>query len=173
MATPANIHHREAVNAEPVILAEVAAETVIRNAVAVVTAALLPGAVLRLPAMCTITLPGNLLLVYLRRAPLSCRPIAPLLTLLALLILLPLGLLLLFGGVVLLMALSVLSPFGLLLLFRGVVLLLTLLALLILLPTGLRLVLSCGLGRLFLLSSRLGLLLLLLLVFRFILWLLV
>jgi hypothetical protein len=62
-AMPANIPHGETVDAEPVILAIVAPETVLRNAVAVVTAALLPGAVLRLPAVGTITLPSNLLLV--------------------------------------------------------------------------------------------------------------
>ena len=66
----ANIHHRETVDAEPVILAVVATETVIRNAVAVVSAALLPVAVLGLPVMCTITLPSDLLLVGLSRAPL-------------------------------------------------------------------------------------------------------
>jgi hypothetical protein len=72
---PANIHHRETVNAEPVLLAVVATETVIGNAVAVVTAALLPGAVLRLPAMRTITLPSDLLLTYLSRTPLLCSPV--------------------------------------------------------------------------------------------------
>jgi hypothetical protein len=112
-AMPANIHHGESVDPELVILAIVATETIIRNAVAVVTAALLPGAVLRLPAMCTITLPSNLLLAYVLRAALLC------------------------GPVVLLLALLILLPSGLLLLSRRVVLLLTLLALLILLPSGL------------------------------------
>jgi hypothetical protein len=145
---PANIPHGETVDAEPVILAIVATETVIRNAVAVVTTALLPGAVLRLPAMGTITLPSNLLLAYLSRAPSLCRPVVLLLTLLTLLILLPPGLLLLFRGVVLplaLLALLILLPPGLLLLFRGVVLPLALLALLILLPPGLLLLLFCRL----------------------------
>jgi hypothetical protein len=60
-----NISHRKTVNAEPVILAIVATEAVIRNVVAVVAAALLPGAVLRLPAVCASTLPSDLLLVNL------------------------------------------------------------------------------------------------------------
>ena len=74
------------------ILAIVATETVIRNAIAVVAATLLPGAVLRLPAMRTITLPSDLLLAYLGRAPLLCSPVVLLLTLLLPpLILLPSG----------------------------------------------------------------------------------
>jgi hypothetical protein len=165
---PANIPHGETVDAEPVILALVATETVLRNAVAVVTAALLPGAVLRLPAMCTFTLPSDLLLAYLSRAPLLCRPVVLLLTLLPLLILLPLGLLLLFRGVgslLTLLALLILLPLGLLLLFRGVGLLLTLLALLILLPFRLLLLLLALLLRglrLLLLFRGVGLLLTLL-----------
>src|ERR1700686_1077729 len=167
---PANIHHRDPVDPERVILALVAAETVIRNAIAVVTAALLPGAVLRLPAMRTITLPSDLLSAYLRwTSLLSCRPVVLLLTLLAFLILLPPGLRLLFGGVVLLLtllALLILLPSSLLLLFRGVVLLLMLLALLILLPSGLLLLFR---GIVSLLTLLLALLLLpsgLLLLFR-------
>ena len=143
---PADVHHRETVDAEPVLLAVVAAETVIWNAIAVVTAALLPGAVLRLPAMGTITLPSDLLLALLSRAALLCRPVVLLPTLLALLILLPGLLLLSIRGVVpllLLLPLLILLPPGLLLLsIRGVVsLLLLLLPLLILLSIGLRLVL--------------------------------
>jgi len=89
---PANIHDGETIHAEPVILAIVATETVIRNAIAVVTTTLLPSAVLRLPAMRTITLPSDLLLAYLSRAPLLCSPVVLLLTLLLpLLILLPSG----------------------------------------------------------------------------------
>jgi len=88
----ANIHHGETVDAEPVLLAVVATETVIGNAVAVVTAALLPGAVLRLPAMCTVPLPSGLL-ASLGRAPFLCRPVVLLLTLMVLLFL-PSGLLL-------------------------------------------------------------------------------
>ena len=192
-AMPANIPHGETVDAEPVILAIVATETILRNTIAAVAAALLPGAVLRLPAMCTRSLPCDLLLAYLSRAPSLCRKVVLLLTLLALLILLPLGLLLLLLScrVVLLLtllALLILLPLSLLLLFRGVALLLTLLlpllillpfgllllllALLILLPIGLRMVLSCRLGRLLLLFSWPVLLLLLLLFLRFILLLL-
>src|SRR6267378_155117 len=136
-AMSADVPYWEAVDAEPMILAIVATETVFRNTIATVTAALLPGAVLGLPAMCTRTLPGNLLLVDLGRAPSLRRSVVLLLTLLALLILLPSGLLL--RRVILLLtllALLVLLPPGLLLLFGGVVLL-ALLALLILLPFGL------------------------------------
>ena len=136
---PANISHRETVNAEPVILAIVSAETVIRDAVAVVTAALLPGAMLGLPTMGTITLPSDLLLAHLSRAALLCRPVALLLTLLALLLLLPSGLLLLPRGVVsltLLLLLLILLALRLLLLLSSRVVPL-LLALLILLPPGL------------------------------------
>jgi hypothetical protein len=43
---PADIHHGETVDAKPVILAIVATETIIRDAVAVITAALLPRVVL-------------------------------------------------------------------------------------------------------------------------------
>src|SRR6266403_1841887 len=120
-AMSADVPYWEAVDAEPMILAIVATETVLRNTIATVTAALLPGAVLGLPAMCTRTLPGNLLLVDLGRAPSLRRSVVLLLTLLALLVLLPPGLLLLFGGVVLLLALLallILLPFGLLLPFR-------------------------------------------------------
>jgi hypothetical protein len=185
-AMPANKHHGETVDAEPVILAVVAAETVIRNAVAAVTATLLPGAVLRLPAMGTIAPPSDLLSTYMLGAPLLCRPVVLLLTLLALLILLASGLLLLLfcrvgllltllallvllppGLLLLLLALLILLPIGLLLLFRGVVLLLTLLPLLVLLPPGL-LLLFC---RVVLLLTLLPLLILLpsglLLFFRF------
>jgi hypothetical protein len=147
-AVAANIHHGETVDAEPVILAIVGTETVIGNAVAVVTAALLPGAVLRLPAMCTITLPSDLLDVHLSRGASLCGPGVLLLTLLALLILPPSGLLLL-----LLLALLILLPFGLLLLLLlallilppSGLLLLLLLALLILLPSGLLLLLLLAL----------------------------
>ena len=131
-----DIPYLEIGEAESVVLAIVAAETVLRNAVTTVTAALLPRAVLRLPAMCTRTLPCDLLLANLSRAPsLSICIGLLLLTLLPLLILLTPGLLLL------LLALLVLLPLGLLL-FCGVVLLLTLLPLLILLPLGL--LLLCG-----------------------------
>jgi hypothetical protein len=70
--TAANEHHGETVHAEPMILAIVATETVVRDSVAVVTATLLPAAVLGLPATCAITLPGNMLPTCLRWTPLLC-----------------------------------------------------------------------------------------------------
>jgi len=101
-------------------LAIVATEAVIWNAVTVVTATLLPGAMLRLPTMGTVTLPGYLLLMYLSRAPLLC------------------------GSVVLLLTLLILLSSGLPL-SSGIVLLLPLLLLLlIMLPRSLLLILSCG-----------------------------
>src|SRR6266849_1703168 len=106
--------------------------------------------------MCTITLPGDLLLAYVFRAPLLCRPVVVMLTLLPLLILL--------------------SSSLLLLLFRRVVPLLTLLSLLILLPPGLLLLLGLLvlllIGLRLSLSFRLGLRLLFLLLLRLILLLL-
>ena len=143
---PANVHNREAVDAKLVRLAIVTAEPVIRNAIAVVTAALLPGAVLRLPATCTITLPSDLLLARLSRAPLLCGPVVLLLLpLLALLILLSSSLLLSRGIVLLLtllLLLLIVLPRSLLLILScRVVLLLPLLALLILLSSGLLLLL--------------------------------
>src|SRR5258708_1172628 len=142
---PTNVHHREPVDAEPVFLPIVATETVIRNAIAVVTAALLPGAVLRLPATCAITLPRDLLLALLSRAALLRRPVVLLPKLLPLLILLPSGLpLLLACGIVPLLPLFILPPGLLLLTVRGVVPLLLLLPLLILLPPGLLLLFVRG-----------------------------
>jgi hypothetical protein len=145
-AISAYIHYREAVDAEPVILPVIGTETVIRNAVAAIPAALLPGAVIGLPVARTIFLPGGLLFVYVFGAPLLRRPVALLLRLLALLILLPSGLLLLlFLRVVLLLPLLILLQFRLLLLlFCSVVLLRTLLAFLILLPFRLLWLLFCG-----------------------------
>ena len=166
---PTYIHHGEGVDTKPVILAVVTTKTVIWDAVAVVTAALLPGAVLRLPAMRTITLPSSLLDAYLSRAPLLGRPVILLLTLLPLLILLlhygspltllpllillPLGLLLLSGRAI---PLLLLLPSGLLLFCR--IVLLTLLPLLIPLPLSL-LLLSGRVVPLLLLPSCLLLLL--------------
>jgi len=142
----ADIPYLEIGEAEPVVLAIVATETVLRNAVTAVTAALLPRAVLRLPAMCTRTLPGDLLLADLSRAPsLSIRIGLLLLAQLPLLILLTPGLLLLLlscGVVLLLTMLPLLILLPARLLFRRVVLLLAL-ALLILLV-------AFRLGRLFL-----------------------
>jgi putative NIF3 family GTP cyclohydrolase 1 type 2 len=80
----ANVDHGKTEDAESVILAVVAAETVIRNAVAVVAATLLPGAMFRLPAVCTIALPSNLLLVYLIGASALRRSVVLLLMLLPL-----------------------------------------------------------------------------------------
>ena len=150
----ADIPYWEIVDAEPMILAIVATEAVLRNTVAAVAAALLPGAVLRLPAVCTRSLPCDLLLAYLSRAPSLYRPVVPLLPLLLLLILPRSGLLLLLlscriGFLLTLLALLILLPSRLLLLFRGVVLLLTLLALLILLPFGLLLLFRLGVLLLF------------------------
>src|SRR5712692_8920492 len=93
-AMPADIHHGETVDAKPVILSVVAAETVIRDAVAVITSTLLPVAMFRPPAIGTIALPSDPLYPYLLGASLLCRSVVALLTLLALLILLPPGLLL-------------------------------------------------------------------------------
>ncbi len=146
----ANNHHWEPIDAKSVILSVVAAETVIRDAVAFVSAALLPVAMFRLPAMSAIALPSDLLHACLFRAPMLGRPLVLLLMLGTLLILLPSGLpLLLFCSVVLqlaLLPLLILLPLGLLLLlFRRVVLLLPLfLPLLILLPLGLLLLLFCS-----------------------------
>jgi hypothetical protein len=192
----ADVHHRETVDAEPMFLSVVAAEAVIRDTVAVVTAALLPVAVFRLPAMCTIPLPSDLLYAYLLGAASLCRPVVVLLrsllpllillpsgllllllcsmvlqlTLLPLLILLPVRLLLLLRGVVPLLSPLILLSSSLLLLFRRVVLLLLPLSLLILLPLGLLLLLSCGIVLLTLLPLLillpLGLLLLLMLLLR-------
>jgi hypothetical protein len=151
-AVPADDYYRETVDAKPVILSIVATETVIWDAVAVVTAPLLPAAMFRLPAVSAIPLPSDLLHSCLLGAPLLCRPVVLLLTLLTTLhdrLLLTL------------LALLILLPSGLLL-FRRIVLLLTLLALLILLPSGLLLLLLVLLlrGLSLLLLFRLGLLLL-------------
>jgi hypothetical protein len=124
-AMPANKHHGKTVHAEPVILAKVGTETVIRNAIAIVTAALLPGAVIGLPVACAITLPSTPLLAFLSRAPLLRRPIALLRTLLTLL---PSGLLL--RPLLLLLRGPSLSLRPLLLLLRGPLLLRPLLLLL-------------------------------------------
>ena len=68
----ANKHHREPAEKERVIFAVVRVETDIRYAVAVVTAALLPGAVLRLPVARAIALERSLFLMRLSRGPLLC-----------------------------------------------------------------------------------------------------
>lgn len=67
---PTNVHYRKSVDAEFVGASVVILEAVIRNSVAVVAAPLLPGAVLGLPALRAIDLPGNLLLLCLVRSAL-------------------------------------------------------------------------------------------------------
>jgi len=62
---PANNCQREAVDAEPVILTKVTPITVPRNTIAFVAAALLPGAVLGLPATCAMLLPNPALFTLL------------------------------------------------------------------------------------------------------------
>jgi len=157
---------------------EVTIVPVVRNAVAVVAAALLPGAVLSFPAMRAITLPGGPLFVRFSMLLLR-RTIGSLLVSLALLILLAphllflsalcLLLLLLFCGLLLLLLLA--PGLLLLLLFCGLLLLLLLapgllllfLLLLLLTPGLLLLLLFCGLVLLLLLDPGLLLLFLLLL----------
>ena len=62
---PAHHHEGEAVDAEIVTPTIVASEIAIRNAVAVVAAALMPIAVLGLPAVSSMLLPGNPLFALL------------------------------------------------------------------------------------------------------------
>src|ERR1051325_10628401 len=114
---PTDVSHRQSVDAEPVILSVVASEAVVRNAVAVVTTALLPGAMLGLPAVSAITLPRDLLLTHVSWSALLGGPVV---------LLLAASLLLL-----------VLSSSGLYLLIRRVLLPLTALLLPILLRSGL------------------------------------
>jgi len=126
---PANVPYGKSVDAESVILAVVASEAVIWNTVAGVAAALLPGAVLRLPVLRAVALPGSLLLVRLSWTPLLCRLVVLLLALYSVLILSHSCLLLLFREVILslllLMSLLIFLPLGnLLLVFIGLVLLL-------------------------------------------------
>jgi hypothetical protein len=70
---PAHHQEGEAVDAEPVISAIMPTEIIVGNAVAVVAAALLPCAVLGLPAAGAMLLPSPLLLAFLR-TPLLLRP---------------------------------------------------------------------------------------------------
>ena len=138
-AMPANIHHREIEEAELVIVAVVAAETGIRNAITVVTATFLPSTVLGLPVVCTITPPSRLLNPHLSRATLLRRPTGLLLTLLLLtsglllliLLLLPSSLLLLALLILLLLAPGLLLLPLLILLLASRLLLLPLLILLL------------------------------------------
>ena len=62
---PAKDEQTEAEYAEPVTGTKVPTEMIIRNAVAVVAATLLPIAVFRLPVMCTILLPNSALFALL------------------------------------------------------------------------------------------------------------
>jgi len=119
----AHVPHGQSVNAECVVATVVALKAAVRNTVAVVAAALLPRAVLRLPAMSPIALPSDLLLAHIHRSALLGRPNVLLLT-----ISLPW---------------PVLLSSGLCLLIRRALLPLTALLLLILLRSGLLLLLSC------------------------------
>ena len=118
----AHVPHGQSVNAECVVATVVALKAAVRNTVAVVAAALLPRAVLRLPAMSPIALPSDLLLAHIHRSALLGRPNVLLLT-----ISLPW---------------PVLLSSGLCLLIRRALLPLTALLLLILLRSGLLLLLS-------------------------------
>jgi hypothetical protein len=112
---PANHHHGVAVDAEHVIRTKVPTITVLWNPVAVVAAALLPGAVLGLPVMRTITLPSDPLFASVPVLLLLWRSIDLLLTLLLLLVLV---LLLLLSVLLLVLLLLRLFRLSLLLLFR-------------------------------------------------------
>ena len=57
----ANHHERQALDPEPMIRSEIPAEAVVGNPIAVISAALLPGAMIRLPVCCPMLLPGSLL----------------------------------------------------------------------------------------------------------------
>src|SRR5579859_2255907 len=70
-----DISHWERVDAESVVLAVIAAETVFRNAVAIVATALLPRSVFGLPALSAIISPGGLLLVHAGGAALLDGPV--------------------------------------------------------------------------------------------------
>jgi len=61
----ANQHHGVAVNAEGMPRTEVAVVAIIGNVVAVVATALLPVAMLRLPVVCAMLLPGAALFAFL------------------------------------------------------------------------------------------------------------
>ena len=121
-ALPSHEHHGKSEDPELMIPAIVGAESIIGNTVAVIPATLLPGAMIGLPIVRTIALPGYLLLTNLFRIPLPCRLTILMLRLLPLVILLALGLLLLLllpwlialaFGLRLLLALLILMTFGL------------------------------------------------------------
>jgi len=151
---PANFFHGVAVHSERVFRTKVAIVAVVRNAVPVVAAALLPGAVLGLKVMRAMLLPCTVLFAFLPALLLLGLSLDLLRTgllslALPLLCLLILGLLLLLlsSRVVLLLTLflllRLLSPGLLLLLFCRAGLLLTLFLLLRLLSPGLLLLLFC------------------------------
>lgn len=83
----ADVSHLQSVEAESVILSVVAAETIIRYAIAPIPAALLPAAVLSLPAISAIIPPRGLLLVHAGRTALFSRPVLLLLPIPLLLVL--------------------------------------------------------------------------------------
>jgi hypothetical protein len=70
LETRISADHQEgkALDAKSVIRSEIAAKAVVRDPVAVITAALLPGAVVRLPVSCPMLLPRSLLNMLLRPA---------------------------------------------------------------------------------------------------------
>ena len=118
-----DISHWERVDAESVVLAVIAAETVFRYAVAIVATALLPRSVFGLPALSAIISPGGLLLVHAGGAALLDGPVV----LLSTAGLLPL----------------ILVRSSMALLIRRIILALTLLLALIVTYLSLRLMLSC------------------------------
>jgi len=118
-----DISHWERVDAESVVLAVIAAETVFRYAVAIVATALLPRSVFGLPALSTIISPSGLLLVHAGGAALLDGPVV----LLSTAGLLPL----------------ILVRSSMALLIRRIILALTLLLALIVTYLSLRLTLSC------------------------------
>ena len=70
-ALPSHKRHGETVDPELMIRAVVSSEPVIRNTVAFVSAALLPGAMIGLPVVRTVALPSYLWLVCLFPAALA------------------------------------------------------------------------------------------------------
>ena len=77
-------HEREAANPEPMISPEVSPEPLVGNAISVISATLLPGAVIRLPVACAVLLPDSLLCASLLRRTLQISVAPPLLRLLSL-----------------------------------------------------------------------------------------
>ena len=71
----ADVSHLQRVETESMILSVVAAEAILRYAIAPIPAALLPAAVFSLPAISAIIPPRGLLLVHAGRTALLCRPV--------------------------------------------------------------------------------------------------